>query len=121
VRGFACCQPLRGTLWARTVERRGDDLARHRLAALIESQTRGRSNAVGSLLSTGLSVLHSIHRRNVSRSNRTTERINDRLRTLLLALLLTIAAGIAPVVLAETTDFVLIPFAQACGSQSGGC
>ncbi|HRJ43875.1 MAG: hypothetical protein KJZ86_05395 [Caldilineaceae bacterium] len=54
-------------------------------------------------------------------SNRTTERINDRLRTLLLALLLTIAAGIAPVVLAETTDFVLIPFAQACGSQSGGC
>lgn len=48
-------------------------------------------------------------------------KIKSRLFVLVIALLLTVTAVVAPVVLEEATTLSLNPSAHACGGQTGGC
>ncbi len=47
--------------------------------------------------------------------------LKSRLFVLMVALLLAVAAAVAPVVVEEATALSLNPTAHACTSQSGGC
>jgi len=47
--------------------------------------------------------------------------VKRRLSVLLVALLLAVAAAVAPVVVEEATALSLNPTAHACTSQTGGC
>jgi len=83
--------------------------------------TRGRSNAAGSLHSTGLTDALSFQRRNVAMLAQSIHNLKSHLFVLVVALLLAATAVVAPVVVEEATTLSVNPATHACGGQSGGC